>query len=124
KRKMVILTQSEFAVLLHFLPEQWRPLVLWLAGTGMRWGEATALTWGDLDRDARPRLVHIDKAWQKPEIGTKPVLGPPKTDAGERTISLPARLRRTAQARASRRGVAEAGDRHQASARPAEDRRG
>ncbi|HEV6951960.1 MAG TPA: hypothetical protein VKY86_01800, partial [Promicromonospora sp.] len=25
KRKMVILTQSEFAVLLHFLPEQWRP---------------------------------------------------------------------------------------------------
>lgn len=92
KRKMVILTQSEFAVLLHFLPEQWRPIVLWLAGTGMRWGEATALTWGDLDRDARPMLVHIDKAWQKPEIGTKPVLGPPKTDAGERTISVPDQL--------------------------------
>lgn len=89
KRKMVILTQSEFAVLLHFLAEPWRPMVLWLAGTGMRWGEATALTWGDLDRDARPMLVHIDKAWQKPETGTKPVLGPPKTDAGERTISVP-----------------------------------
>jgi len=92
RRKMVVLTQSEFAVLLHFLPERWRPLALWLAGTGMRWGEATALTWGDLDRDARPMLVHIDKAWQKPQIGTKPVLGPVKTDAGERTISVPDQL--------------------------------
>lgn len=92
KRKMVILTQSEFAVLLHFLPEQWRPIVLWLAGTGMRWGEATALTWGDLDRDARPMLVHIDKAWQRSEVGAKPVLGPPKTDAGDRTISVPDEL--------------------------------
>ncbi|MFD2792538.1 tyrosine-type recombinase/integrase [Promicromonospora vindobonensis] len=89
KRKMVVLTASELAVLLHFLPEQWRPLVLWLAGTGMRWGEATALTWGDLDRDARPMLVHIDKAWQRTQAGQKRTLGPPKTDAGERTISVP-----------------------------------
>jgi len=89
KRKMVVLTPSELAVVLHFLPEKWRPLVLWLAGTGMRWGEATALTWGDLDRDARPMLVHVDKAWQRVEAGRKPTLGPPKTDAGERTISVP-----------------------------------
>jgi integrase len=89
KRKMVVLTQSELAVLLHFVPERWRPLVLWLAGTGMRWGEATALTWGDLDRDARPMLVHIDKAWQRTEKGVGHVLGPPKTDAGERTIGVP-----------------------------------
>lgn len=89
RKKMTILTQSEFAVLLHFIPEQHRPLILWLAGTGARWGEITALTWGDLDRDARPMLVHIDKAWQKPEPGAKPQLGPPKSDAGERTISVP-----------------------------------
>jgi len=89
KRKMVVLTQSELAVLLHFVPERWRPLVLWQAGTGMRWGEATALTWGDLDRDARPMLVNIDKAWQRTEAGQRPTLGPPKTDAGERTISVP-----------------------------------
>jgi integrase len=89
KRKMVVLTQSELAVLLHFVPERWSPLVLWLAGTGMRWGEATALTWGDLDRDARPMLVHIDKAWQRTKTGQKRQLGPPKTDAGERTISVP-----------------------------------
>lgn len=67
---------------------------MWLAGTGMRWGEATALTWGDIDRDASPdyALVLIDKAWQKPKIGTGRVLGPPKSDAGERTISVPASL--------------------------------
>lgn len=104
KRKMVVLTQSELVVLLHFLPEKWRPLVLWLAGTGMRWGEATALTWGDLDRDAQPMLVHIDKAWQRTKTGEKPQLGPPKTDAGERTISVPDSL--VEQLGAPRRGDA------------------
>lgn len=91
KERMVVLSQSEFATLLHFVPENWRPLVMWLAGTGMRWGEATALTWGDIDQDSRTALVHIDKAWQKGETAAR-VLGPPKTDAGERTISVPHEL--------------------------------
>ncbi|MHA7132584.1 tyrosine-type recombinase/integrase [Oerskovia turbata] len=91
KEHMTVLTQSEFAVLLHFIPEKWRPLVMWLAGTGMRWGEATALTWGDIDSDGPAALVHIDKAWQKGETAAR-VLGPPKTDAGERKISVPHEL--------------------------------
>ncbi|NOV98165.1 tyrosine-type recombinase/integrase [Isoptericola halotolerans] len=89
KDGMVILTQSEFAVLLHFLTPSRRPLIMWLAGTGMRFGEATALTWGDIDRDARPMLAHVTKAWQKPPKGGGEFLGPPKTEAGERTISVP-----------------------------------
>lgn len=90
KKRMTILTQSEFAVLLEFIRPEHKPFIMWLAGTGMRWGEATALTWGDIDRDAHPRhaLVHIDKAWQKTEGGPM-VLGPPKSEAGERTISVP-----------------------------------
>lgn len=95
KKRMTIMTQSEFAVLLNFVREPSRPLITFLAGTGMRWGEATALTWGDIDRDAHPRhaLVHIDKAWQKSEGGSgQRVLGPVKSDAGERTISVPHRL--------------------------------
>jgi len=92
RKRMTILTQSEFAVLLHFIPEPYQPFIMWLAGTGMRWGEATALTWGDVDRDANPHhaLVHIDKAWQKSEAGSgQRVLGPPKSEAGERTIAVP-----------------------------------
>lgn len=89
---MVILTQSEFVTLLHFIPEPWKPLIMWLAGTGMRWGEATALTWGDLDTDARPPLVHITKAWKKAAAGTGRELGPPKSEAGERTIGVSDRL--------------------------------
>lgn len=90
KKRMTIMTQSEFAVLLQFVPPKHQPLIMWLAGTGMRWGEATALTWGDIDRDAHPShaLVHIDKAWQKTDGGPM-VLGPPKSDAGDRTISVP-----------------------------------
>lgn len=91
RERMVVLSQTEFATLLHFIPERGKPLVMWLAGTGMRWGEATALTWGDIDRSGPAALVHIDKAWQKGETAAR-VLGPPKTDAGERTISVPYEL--------------------------------
>jgi len=89
RQGMTILSLGEFATLLHFIPEQWKPLVIWQAGTGMRWGETTALTWGDIDREHRPMLVRIDKAWQKPERGSGRVLGPPKTERGNRTISVP-----------------------------------
>lgn len=89
RQRMVFLTQSEFATLLHFVPDPHKPLILWLAATGMRWGEATALTWGDIDRDSRPMRAHVDKAWQKPKYGSGRVLGPPKTQAGERTVSVP-----------------------------------
>lgn len=91
RERMVALSQAEFATLLHFVPERGKPLIMWLAGTGMRWGEATALTWGDIDRSGTTTLVRIDKAWQKGESAAR-VLGPPKTDAGERTISVPPEL--------------------------------
>jgi integrase len=42
------------AVLLEARRElEWWPLVLLLSITGMRWGEATALQWGDIDEDRR-----------------------------------------------------------------------
>jgi len=92
KEPMAILTPSELAVVLHFLTPARRPLIMWLAGTGMRWSEATALTWGDIDRDTTPPMVHITKAWEAPVNGSTPKLGPPKTDASIRTISVPPEL--------------------------------
>lgn len=85
---MVILTPGELAVLIGALPEQHRPLVLLLAGTGLRWGEATALLVGDVDLDARVPLLRVTKAWKRTGSGARE-LGPPKTRAGARTVSLP-----------------------------------
>lgn len=58
------LTEDELQVLLAAFKEhapQDYPLVLTLALTGLRWGEATALKWGDLDREKgviRVRRAH------------------------------------------------------------------
>jgi integrase len=87
KREAVFLSQREFETLLHFVPEYYQPLVLFMAGTGTRWGEATAATWGDVEIATNPAIVRIDKAWKKGADGT-PVLGVPKSERSRRTISL------------------------------------
>ncbi|WP_165909181.1 MULTISPECIES: site-specific integrase [unclassified Rathayibacter] len=86
-REGVFLSRQEFATLLHFVPEYYKPLVSFLAGTGVRWGEATALTWGDVELSATPPTVRIDKAWKKGNV-----IGPPKSDRSRRTVSLAAEL--------------------------------
>jgi integrase len=84
---MAFLSPGELAILLAALPAYWVPLVATLAGTGLRWGEATALLVGDVDLDAQVPLLRVNKAWKKGP-GAQPVIGPPKTAAGSRTIGL------------------------------------
>ncbi len=88
---MVFLSAGEFAVLLSAVPADYRPLIATLAGTGMRWGEATALTVGDVDLDAQPPRLRITKAWKRTGAA-QTVLGPPKTRAGIRTLGLPSEV--------------------------------
>jgi integrase len=87
REEMVFLSHSEFARLLHATPERWRPLVVTLAGTGMRWGEATALRWGDVDLDADVPEITVTRAWKRGP--TTRELGAPKTGRSRRRISLP-----------------------------------
>ncbi|MEI3845303.1 MULTISPECIES: tyrosine-type recombinase/integrase [unclassified Microbacterium] len=87
KREAVFLSPAEFATLLHFIPEKHRPLVLFLAGTGCRWGEATAMTWGDLTLDAELQTARVTKAWKRGVRGGS-VLKHPKSSKARRTISL------------------------------------
>lgn len=87
KREGVFLSVEEFATILHFLPERWTPLVMFLAGTGCRWGEATALTWGDVNTSTTPATVRIEKAWKRAPKG-KTVLKQPKSRRSLRTVSL------------------------------------
>lgn len=90
RAEMVILTESEWVKLHAAVPARWQPLVALLYGTGLRWGEATALTPGDLDLDSGTPVLRVTRAWKKGETGV--YLGSPKTLRGRRTVSLPAEL--------------------------------
>ena len=69
------------------MPEHLRALVTLAAGTGLRQGEAFGLTVDRVDF-LRRRLV-VDRQLTT-VTGRAPQFGPPKTDAGHRTIPLPA----------------------------------
>lgn len=86
RREMTLLTQGDFARLLAALDPHWQPLVALLAGTGLRWGEATALQPGDFDLDADQPTVRVMRAWKKGADG--PYLGSPKSRRGVRTVTL------------------------------------
>jgi integrase len=81
------LTHNEFEQLLDHIPTHYHPLVMLLIGSGMRWGEAEALTVADID--IARSTVRINKAikWN-PSTATRPV-GPPKTPKSRRTLTLP-----------------------------------
>lgn len=82
------LSIAEFSKILAATPEHWRPLVLTLAGTGIRYGEAAALTVADVDLDAGLlRVVKAEKV--DPEHPGGVIVGPTKSRKGRRTITLP-----------------------------------
>lgn len=89
--EMVFLTHQEFAEVLRFVREEYQPLIRFLAGTGMRYGEATALTVRDVDLLGKRKTATVTKAWKR----TGPaeyVVGEPKTPRSRRTIGLSAEL--------------------------------
>lgn len=88
KRDAVFLSPAEFETILHFTRPQHRRLLLFLAGTGARWGEATALTWSDLTLHTDVPTVRITKAWKRGAAGNAAPLRHPKTSKSRRTVSL------------------------------------
>jgi integrase len=86
---MRILTREEFARLHEAIHAHYKPLVMFLAGTGCRWGEAVALTVADLR--LADHLVFIRRALKwSPDNDRK--IGPTKTRKSKRTVALPAVL--------------------------------
>ncbi len=81
------LTVPEFSDLLDATPAHWRPLIWMLAGTGMRWGEAAALTVADVNLTAA--TVRINKAEKWDASKSVRVVGPTKTRKSRRTVTLP-----------------------------------
>lgn len=84
------LTIAEFSRVLLATPPHWRPLVMFLGGTGVRWGEAVALNVGDLDLDADVPIVRVVKAEKAdPDHPGRVIVGPTKSGKSRRTITLP-----------------------------------
>jgi integrase len=51
------LNELELAEVVRVIPEKWKPVVLLLAFTGLRWGELRALRWEDIREVPYPHLV-------------------------------------------------------------------
>lgn len=83
--EMVFLTHAEFAILLAAVTVPWQPLVEFLAATGCRWGEASALHPSDID--LVEGTVRIQRAWRYVS-GEGYQLGPPKTRRSIRTVDV------------------------------------
>lgn len=83
---LATLTEQELARLLAALPDQWRPLAQVAAMTGMRWGELVGLRVRYVDLFA-PTIRVEETANEARGVLT---YGTPKSQAGYRTIDLPA----------------------------------
>jgi len=84
--EMTVLTHEEWAILQAAIPEGvYRDLATVMIGTGMRWGEASALGPGHVDPFATPPVLHVARAWQDNGAGGYQ-LGTPKSRRSRRTI--------------------------------------
>lgn len=86
--EMRFLTHEEWAALYDELPAHYRPLFTTLIGTGMRWGEAEALTVADVVLEPTP-VVRISKAAKWNASKATRDVGPTKTRKSRRTVTLP-----------------------------------
>jgi integrase len=91
----VFLTEEEFTQLHSCVGPDVRDFVLVDAGTGLRWGEITALMVKDLDLDSAVPTLTVRRAWKRNGRGQfaveaygKTYLGKPKTKLSRRRITL------------------------------------
>jgi integrase len=83
---MTVLDHKEIGLLADTINERYKALVLFLAYSGLRIGEAAALTWDDIDLGARTVTVRNTVT----ELaGQGLILTRPKTKAARRTVPLP-----------------------------------
>lgn len=89
--EMRFMTEPEVGRLIAALLAHWRPLVLLLVATGMRWGEATALRVGDVDLLAARPSARIIRT--RHELGGGRIMfTEPKTVHSRRTVTFPKRV--------------------------------
>lgn len=85
KAKVVIPSKAELTAILDHAPDDLKPMLMTAVFTGLRSSELRGLRWSDIDLKAA-RLSVSQRADKFGEIG------PPKSEAGYRTIPLPTAL--------------------------------
>lgn len=82
-------TLAQVHALADLVPDRYRVMVMVAAYGGLRFGELTALTQADLHLDD-PNLPAVTVRKTMSRVKGKWLVGTPKTDAGMRTVTLPA----------------------------------
>lgn len=77
------LTHDEFRALVGATPDHYKPLIVFLVGTGLRWSEVTALQSRHVD--IANGTVRVERAWKRVPGGWE--LGPPKSAKSKRTVN-------------------------------------
>lgn len=95
-QEMRCLSDVEIERLLAALPAQWRPLVLLLVTTGLRWGEAIGLKVGRVHLRARIPALRVEEQLQL--VAGRMVFCPPKSARSRRTVAFERSLARTLRA--------------------------
>lgn len=88
RREMVCLTEPQLLQLYAEIPEQYRPLVILLSLTGMRWGEAVGLKVGRVD--LLSGKLHVVETLSEPH--GQLAWSTPKTRASRRTVVISPRV--------------------------------
>jgi integrase len=87
--EMVFLTPQECGILWRAADPLARDVITIALGTAARFGEFTAFQCGDFDFATTPAAARIDRAWKRTNLKAERLkLGPPKSDAGRRTVTL------------------------------------
>lgn len=81
------LDDAEIGRLVAAMPEPWRPLVVLMLATGIRWSEAAGLRVKWLD--PLGRTLRVEETRHELSGGSPLVIGPPKTTHSRRTVSYP-----------------------------------
>lgn len=76
QKKHHYLTAVQLRLLRDAMPTPTLKALILICGlSGLRWGEATALRWGDIDFNKR--LIHVERAWS--DVNGRLILGTPKS---------------------------------------------
>lgn len=89
--EMRFLTEPEIGRLVAAMPPHWRPLVLLLVSTGLRWGEAIGLRAANLDvLSTPPKLVVLEQLQETP--AGELIVVSPKSAMSRRTVTFTAKV--------------------------------
>lgn len=89
-REQRYLDEAEIGRLVEAMPAHWRPQVVLMLSTGLRWSEAAGLRVKNVDVLAG--TVRVEETRHELSGGSPLVIGPPKTDHSRRTVTFPAEV--------------------------------